>query len=167
MKVLIIRRIAAFEPYLGRVTAWWSGLSRREQILLAVLTVLTGIWLLSVLLVSPLQSARAQALADIRTYETLNARLRQAGSLVPSGTAQRSGDAASIIPASGSQFGLAFTSIVPEGSNIRVTAAQLPYDSLMRWLAELERSSSIRVIKLKLDRGPSPGLVIADMLFQQ
>jgi general secretion pathway protein M len=167
MKVMILRRLAVFEPYMLRGRTWWVGLSRREQILLGVLGGLAALWLLSVLVVAPLQSARAKAIADIRTYETLNARIRQAGSLSAAGSTRRTGPAISIIPASAGEFGLAFASVAPDGSNVRLNAGQVPYDSLMRWLAEMERSSNIRVVHLKLQRSPTPGMVAVDLLLSQ
>jgi general secretion pathway protein M len=53
----------------------------RERMMLGVLGALLLAAVLVFGVIKPLQSARAEALADIRTYETLTARIRAAGTL--------------------------------------------------------------------------------------
>jgi general secretion pathway protein M len=148
-----------FEPARQKLVGWWQARSRREQWLIGVLGGLLVLWMLLSLIVLPIQRARAEALADIRTYEGLTARLRSAGPIGSQpATAQLAGPPAAILSASAAPFG-----IVPvvnaEGSELRVTVADASYESLLRWIAAVEQGSRLRVTAMRLDRRPAPGFV--------
>jgi len=161
---VVISRLPALDAALIRFDSWWSGLSRREQILVAVLGTLLALAILVFGVVKPLQSARADALADIRTYETLTARIRAAGTLTAARPARRQGPPAQVLTSSATAFGLAVTpEAIPGGT--RVTIADASYDSLMAWLADLSVSSDLRVKRLSLQRRPTAGRVSASMDF--
>ncbi len=149
-------------PAWAKAAAWWQMRSSREQWLVGILGGLLALWLLAVLMILPIQRARAAALADIRTYESLTARIRSAGSLgAPS--AQASGPPTAILSTTGSQFG-----IVPvvneDASGLRVIVADAPYDAVMRWIAAVEQSSPLRVTKMRLVRRPTSGFVSAELM---
>lgn len=161
---VVITRLPALDAALIRFDAWWAGLSRREQVLVSVL----GALLLGAILVfgviKPLQSARADALADIRTYETLTARIRAAGTLTTTQSPRRQGPPAQVLTSSATAFGLAVApQAIPGG--VRVVIADASYDSLMAWLADLSVSSDLRVKRLALQRRPTPGRVSASVDF--
>jgi general secretion pathway protein M len=152
---------AAIETALTRFDAFWAARSRRERWMLGVLAAL----LLGVILVygvvKPLQSARAQALADIRTYETFNARLRAAGSLSTAKPA-RTGPPATMISDSAIAAGLAAnTETIPAG--VRATVADGSYDSVLAWLADI--GSQLRITRVTIQRRPTPGRVSATVDF--
>jgi general secretion pathway protein M len=115
-------------------------------------------------LVKPLQAARADALADIRTYETLSARIRAAGTLTTARTPRRQGPPAQVATSSATAFGLTVApEVIPGG--IRVIVVDASYDSLMAWLADLSASSDLRVRRISIQRRSSPGRVSASMDF--
>jgi general secretion pathway protein M len=140
---------------------FWQGRSRREQLLLAGLGAILLVWLLAVFVVGPLQTARAEASAKIRTYESLSNRLRLAGSLssVPQ---QAKGPPATILASSGAQYGIS-PMVTPDGTTVRVAVVDASYDGLLRWIAAFEQSSNLRVVKMRLDRRPATGVVSADL----
>jgi general secretion pathway protein M len=153
----------SIEPARQRAIGWWQARDRREQWLLGLLGGLLAAWLLATMVILPLQRARATALADIRTYESLTARLRSGGPLgAPPASPQVSGSPAAILSNTASQFG-----IVPvvnsDASGLRVTVGDAPYDGLMRWIAALEQSSPLRVTKIRLARRPASGFVSAEL----
>ena len=151
------------EPARQKLIAWWAARSRREQWLLGTLAVLAGLWLLITALVQPMLAARAQARNDIRTYESLNARLRGAGSLATAtAQPQMSGSPATILSSTGAQFGLVPV-VAGEGATLRVTIADAPYESVLRWIAAFEGSSTLRVIRLRVARRPTSGFVSAEL----
>lgn len=153
-------RIVILEGPMARFGAWWDGLSVRERYLVGTLGALLAALILVYGVIKPLQSMRAQALADIRTYETLNARIRAAGVLGPSGPPPRVGPADGILTASASATGLvASAERIPGG--IRATVADASYDSVMTWLADLARTSSLTVTRVDLQRRAEPGRVTA------
>lgn len=161
---LVIARMPALDAALVRLDNWWSGLSRRERILVSVLGTLLAFAVLVYGVIKPLQAARADALADIRTYETLSARVRAAGTLTTTRTPRRQGPPAQVASASATGFGLVATpEAIPGG--IRVTVADASYDSLMAWLADLSASSDLRVRRVSIQRRPTAGRVSASVDF--
>ncbi|WCT72876.1 type II secretion system protein GspM [Sphingomonas naphthae] len=165
-------RIAAaigprLDPYRSRFLIWWGGRSRREQRLLAGLAAVAAVALLIVCVVKPLQAARADALSRIRTYDTLDARIRAAGPALAGGggAAQRSGDPASIVSASAAQYGVAASAQPVAGGRMRVAVSGAAYDGVVRWLDDLARTSSLRVTTMRLTRGTAAGTVDGDLVF--
>ncbi len=152
-----------FEPAWAKTASWWQARSTREQWLLGILGGLLALWLLAVAVVLPIQRARAAALADIRTYENLTARLRSAGTIGAAPQVQASGTPNMILSSTASQFGVVPV-INSDVAGLRVTVADAPYDAVIRWIASVEQSSSIRVVKMRLMRRPASGFVSADLL---
>ena len=66
--------MAVWRERLSGLSLWWAGLSLQERVLVGVLATLLGLAVLIYGVVKPLQAARADAIADIRGFETLNAR---------------------------------------------------------------------------------------------
>jgi general secretion pathway protein M len=159
---LVIARMPALDAALIRFDNWWSGLSRRERLLVGVLGTLLALAVLVYGVVKPLQAARAEALSDIRTYETLNARIRAAGTLTAARVPRRQGPPAQVASSSATSFGLV---VAPEAipGGVRVTVADASYDSLMAWLADLSATSDLRVRRLSIQRRPGPGRVSASV----
>lgn len=153
-----------FEPARQKAIALWQARSRREQILLGGLGAILALYVLVAVVILPIQRARAQALSDIRTYEALNTRLRAAGSL-GQGPAQpqANGSPAAILSTSAARFG-----VVPvvndAGDGIRVTVADAPYEAVIRWIADVEQTSRLRFVRMRIDRRPSSGFVSADLM---
>lgn len=161
---LIVTYLPTLDAALVRFDHWWSGLTQRERVLLSVLGLLLAGAVLVYGVVKPLQSARAEAVADIRTYETLTARIRAASTLTTARTQRRQGPPAQVVSASASGFGLVVApQLVPGG--VRVSVADASYDSLMAWLADLSATSDLRVRGLTIQRRPAAGRVSASVEF--
>lgn len=153
-----------FEPAWTKTIAWWQGRSSREQWLLGIIGGLLLMWLLAVTVILPIQRARATALADIRTYENLTARLRSAGTIgATAPQVQASGPPNVVLSNTASQFGI-LPVVNSDPSGLRVTVADAPYDALMRWIATVEQTSSIRVTRMRLTRRPASGFVSAELM---
>jgi general secretion pathway protein M len=163
---VIRTHLPALDAALIRFDAWWSGLSRRERMLLAgVATVLAALVLIFGV-IKPLQSARAEAVSDIRTYETLTARIRAAGTLGAPAATRRQGTPAQVASSSATSFGLvAAPEAIPGG--VRATIADGTYESLMAWLADLSATSDLRVRRLSIQRRPTAGRISASVDFAQ
>ena len=142
------------------VALWWAARSRREQILLGVLGAVALLAALLLLVVKPLQAARGEALADIRTYQTLAGRLRAAGPPVAGRPALRTGQPSAIVAATAAEAGLLPAATTPAGSGVTVTLADAPYDAVLRWVAATEATSALRLRTLSIDPGRGPGLVM-------
>ncbi len=128
--------------------AWWRDRTAREQILLGVLAALALAALLLMLVVRPLAAARARAMADIRTYDMLAMRLRTAGS----GVTMRNGPPAQIVAQIAAANGLTVQRVEPENGRLRVVFADAPFAAVVRWVAELERTSRLRIGEAQIER---------------
>lgn len=162
-------RVVTEHPLWARVRDWWSGLSQREKWLVGGMLALLALAILIYGIVQPLQSARAAALADIRTYETLNARIRAAGRLGPQSAAAavqpRTGTPANIVAGAAQAFNLAVQT-EPMAGGVRVTVAEGGYEQVMNWLADIARSSTLAVTRVELQKRPTSGMVSAVVEFR-
>ena len=163
---VIRTHLPALDAALTRFRDWWNGLSGRERILFGAMAALLAGVILVYGVIKPLQSARAEALSDIRTYETLTARIRAAGTLGAPATPRRQGSPADVVTSSATSFGLVATpAAIPDG--VRATIADGTYESLMAWLADLGTTSDLRVRRLLIQRRPTAGRVSASVDFAQ
>jgi general secretion pathway protein M len=161
---VILTRMPTLDAALIRLDAWWIGLSSRERWLVGTMATLLVLVVLVYGVVKPLQAARADALADIRTYETLTARIRAAGTLTANRAPRREGPAASVVSGSAGTFGLVVSpTAIPGG--VRVAVADASYDSLLAWLSDLSATSNLRVRRVSIQRRPAPGRVTATLDF--
>jgi general secretion pathway protein M len=161
MRVIRIVELPALEAARVRLVTWWSGLSPRERILVGTLGALLALVVLVYGVVKPLQAARADAVADIRTYETLNARIRAAGSLgAPAGPPPRTGTPETIVATSAQGFALQ-PAVQPVPSGVRATFTDASYDAVVNWMTDLARTSSLTATRVELRRGSAAGRVNA------
>lgn len=153
------------EAAIARFEGWWATLSQRERVLLTVLGVLLAGAVLVFGVVKPLQAARAEAQADIRTYETLSARIRAAGTLQPQAPGQRrTGSPAEIVQAAAQAQALS-VAVEPAGSGVRAVVIEGEYARVVNWLADVNRSSGLAVTAARIARRPTPGMVEAQVSF--
>ncbi len=149
-----------------RTTTWWLGLSRREQSLVAILAALFLLWFGVSFIVRPLWAAHDRAMIQIHSYEDLRDRLRHAGSLGGVSVAQRAGSPTTILSASAAELGLAPT-VTPDGERFRVVIPDAPYDSVIGWIANVEQSSNLRFVAMRIERGPATGMVSAEFTVRE
>ncbi len=164
MRVIRIVELPAVDAAWLRATAWWETLSPRERILVGTLGALLALAILVYGVVKPLQDARAQALSDIRTYETLSARIRAAEALGPSGPPPRTGAPDVIVTSSASAMGLTAT-VQPTPGGVRATIAGASYDAIVNWLADLARTSALTATRVEFRAAPVSGQVVATVEF--
>lgn len=165
MRALRIVRTPALESAIARFDGWWNARSSRERVMLGVLAALFAILILVFGVIGPLQRARASALADIRTYETINARLRAAGPLGgPRSGPARSGPPAQVLSVSAAGFGLS-PRVEEMPGGVRAVLTDAPYDSVIAWLGDLGATAKLRVRRVSLQRGASAGHVNATIGF--
>lgn len=168
MSVVRIIRLPALEAALLRADLWWSGLTARERWLVGTLGAILALLILVFGIVKPLQAARAEALADIRTYETLTARVRAGGVLVAPGQRPqpRAEPPAQAVEAAAREAGLTVT-IAAGGTGVSATVAEAPYETVVGWIADVERTTPLRAASVDLRKGGAPGRVTAGVEFAQ
>lgn len=163
MSIIRIIRLSALEAWWLRVGAWWAGLTSRERWLVGTLGGLLAAVVLVFGVVKPLQAARAEALADIRTYETLTARVRAAGTLTPGAArpVMRSEAPVPAVEAIAREAGLTVT-VTPD---LTATVADAPYEAVIGWIATVERTTPLRAQRVDLRKGGAAGRVIGSVVF--
>lgn len=168
MSAIRITRSPTLDARGAKIGGWWVGLSGRERWLVGTLGGIIGVLALVFLVVQPLQAARADALADIRTYETLTARVRAAGTLVPKGSQpqQRGGSPAEAAQAAAGEAGIV-ANIAHSDAGLTAQVADAPYEGVVGWIANVERTTPLRARKVELRKGGAPGRVSASVEFGQ
>lgn len=168
MSGLGITRSPTLDAWGARIGQWWAGLSTRERWLVGILGGIVAALALVFLVVKPLQAARAEALADIRTYETLTARVRTAGVLIPQGARpqMRAGAPADAAQAAAGEAGVTAI-IVPGGAGLTAQVAEAPYEAVVGWIANVERTTPLRARRVELRKGGAAGRVTASVEFAQ
>jgi len=163
-----IERSPTIDAALLRLHSWWGGLAPRERVLVGTLGVLLGGLVLVFGIVKPLQGARADALAEIRSHETLAARVRAAGTLVAPGTQPRLSDGPPIeaAQAAASAAGLSVT-LTPGGAGATGQVAEASYEAVVGWIAAVERTTVLRARRVEMTKGSAPGRVSANVEFGQ
>lgn len=163
-----IERSPTIDAAVLRVQLWWSGLSPRERVLVGTLGMLLGGLVLVFGIVRPLQGARADAIADIRSHETLAARVRAAGTLVAPGSQSRLSDGPPIeaAQAAASAAGLSVT-LTPGGAGATGQVAEASYEAVVGWIAAVERTTILRARRVEMIKGGAPGRVVASVEFGQ
>lgn len=153
------------EAAIARFEGWWATLSQRERVLLTVLGILLAGAVLVLGVVKPLQAARAEAKADIRTYETLSARIRAVGTLQPQTPGQRrTGSPTEIVQAAAQAQALS-VAVEPAGDGVRAVVSEGEYARVANWLADVNRSSGLAVTAARIVKRPTSGMVQAEVSF--
>ena len=156
---------------MSALTLWWRGLASRERLVLmlggaALLAVLYG-----VLLLEPLQQ-RVESLAkSLRAEQATQAWLEAQRAVVASyaQTAAPVDDGRSVLAVmneAASAAGVAgqLKRITPlDESQIIAGFEDVPYSGFMRWLQTLTVERGARVLRLRVERRPEPGLVSVEM----
>ncbi|MHA6720823.1 type II secretion system protein M [Sphingomonas sp. RS6] len=163
---MIRSQLPTLDAGITRTADWWQARSPRERLWLAVLGALLAGVVLVYGVIKPIQAARAAALADIRTYDTLIARTRAAGTLGGPRVQRRTGDPATIATQSAAAFGVAIAT-TPVAGGVRATVADASYDSLLAWLNDVAATSDLRVRRVSIERRGAPGRVGAMVEFGQ
>ena len=168
MSALRITRSPTLDAWGAKFGQWWAGLSTRERWMVGTLGGIVGVLVLVFGVVQPLQAARAEALADIRTYETLTARVRASGGLVPQGSQpqQRSGAPVEAAQAAAGEAGVTAT-IAAGGAGVTAQVAEAPYEAVVGWIANVERTTPLRARRVELRKGGAAGRVSASVEFAQ
>ncbi|MGE0386315.1 MAG: type II secretion system protein GspM [Gammaproteobacteria bacterium] len=152
------------------MNAWLQGLAARERRLLIAGAGIAAVALAFVLIVEPLQQRAARARAQYAAQAGELAWLRSAAAQI-GGAASAAGPAATdpqarlaAIDASLAGAGIRerLERIAPEaGAAVRFGFAAVPFDALMRWLAEIHAGTGLSASALSVERLETPGEVRA------
>lgn len=157
---------------------WWAGLAPRERIILLAGLAVLGLILIWLLVVEPVASQRADLRRDVMQLTADHTWMQQAATEVrrragmqrdiQPGAAGAAGSVLTLIEVSANAAGIkeAMERVQPEGEGARLWFDAVAFDSLVRWLAELEQRQGLLVSQLAVDAGAEPGIVSARVLVE-
>lgn len=163
-------KLKQLEPAL----ALWRGLQPRERLLVGGAGAFILLVLVYTVLWSPLQASLAQMRAAVpKEHEQLvwmRAQASQAQQLragAPSGMA--TGGLMSFIEQSAQAYGVkaGLKRVEPDGANgARVALDGVPFNSLLGWLANLQKQGAVRVENATVEPQPASGIVNARLVLR-
>lgn len=163
-------KLARLEP----VLVLWRGLQPRERLLVTTAAAFLLAVLVYTLAWSPLQSSLAQLRVSVpKEHEQLvwmRAQAAQVQRMRPRAPGARaSGGLLSFIEQSAQAYGVktGLKRVEPDGANgARVAFDSVPFDSLLRWLANLQQQGAVRVENATLEPLPAQGMVNARLVLR-
>jgi general secretion pathway protein M len=157
---------SALDQARERIVAGWLGLSLREKVLIGVVLGLAGAFAFQGLVWRPLETWRRASLTQIRTADTILARLSQApaGSSQPGASASAPIRGTDDLTASAAEAGLAIQRLEPEGGGARVTFQDVEFAKLVGWLDRIAGDRPDRLATVRIERQGAPGKVNAEIL---
>ena len=144
----------------------WQAMSPRERQLMVVCAAVLLLCVVYYAILQPWQEREDLWERTIsREQQTVNWMQKQASS-IPQGNqaqgdnSQRDVSLPILISQSTKRYGLTVVRLQPQGNQASVTLAQSDFNSLLRWLSELERQNGVRVVSLDVNAvEQSPGMV--------
>jgi general secretion pathway protein M len=157
---------------MNKLRAWYASLQQREQRVVAIGGVLLALIILFVGILMPLQSAVSKALQDNDTkrqdlaWMRVNAaEVQAAASQIPANTGEAP---VVLVDRVGRESGLAsaLRGTQPNGTGgVRVQLEAAPFDTMIAWLATLDRRYGFALETITVDRAAAPGMVNANITF--
>lgn len=146
--------------------AGFHSLTTREKVMILTvlpLALLVALWYFAW---KPLSATRIELMNDIATYQLVadTAALSDVAQARPrpvntTPIATRITDAAAAA-------GLPLRRIEPEGTGMRISVDDVPFATVVLWLADLEAAHGVTVIAAEINRRPEPGIVSARLLLE-
>ena len=156
-----LARYPALARRRGEIASWWGNRTPRERRLLTALAGTAVLVLLLLAIYRPMAAARAQAQADIRTYEVLAAQLRIAGPELARLRAMDRSAAPALVSRTAAGYGIAIGRVETAGGAVQVTLQNADFTQLVQWLVQLESTSTLRVSSIRIQRTAAAGIVNA------
>ena len=157
---------------IARLRIWWLGLARRERGMVLTAAVATAAVALYAFAIEPAWLTRAriarelpplqEQLSEIEALREEARLLRQQGFGTDASGTLRAGAERSL-----ARTGISATVVVAEGERaITVTASNVPAQTWFGWMEEFGREARVRVARVRVARGGSPGVVEAEAGFE-
>ena len=157
-----------------RALLYWRGLAPRERVLVAGGGIIAGVLLCYALLWAPLQRELTRLRADVPAkYEELQwmrsqtARLKVLRSAAPA--ALQTNGILSFVEQSAQAYSIRqfIKRVDPQGTNsVQLAIDGAPFNSLVEWLANLQKQGGVRIETASLEPQPTSGTVNARLLLR-
>jgi general secretion pathway protein M len=158
---------------MNKLLAWYAGLQRREQRVVAVGGIAVAVLFLVLGILMPLQSAVSSAVRrnetkrqDLAWMQVNAPEIRAAGGQLPADTGEAP---VVLVDRVAREAGLAsaLRGTQPSGTGVRVQLEAAPFDTLVGWLATLDERDGLAIETITVDRTAQPGMVNASITFTQ
>lgn len=152
---------------------WFAGLTQREQLSLLLMGLAVGLYLVYVLLVSPLGQARDQLLTQNRgvaeSLQRVDVMVSQIMTLRDSGVASKQRrNLTTLINRSTAAASLQVSRLQPNSrGEIQVRMEGAAFDDLMGWLYQVEHRENLLVREVSITRAGTAGRVNATIRLAQ
>jgi general secretion pathway protein M len=157
---------------MNRLQTWYAGLQPREQRMVSIGAVALAIIIVVAGILMPLQSKVSRLLQDNDTkrqdlaWMRVNAdEVRAAAASIPANTGEAP---VVLVDRVGRESGLAtaLRGTQPNGTGgVRVQLEAAPFDTMIGWLATLDRRYGFSIDSITVDRAPTAGMVNANITF--
>jgi len=151
---------------------WFLRLDQREQLSLLLLTLVFGLYLLYMLVWSPLDSARDQLALQNRgvseSLQRVDAMVSEITQLRDSGGGSKRRNLTSLINQSTGRLQLQVSRLQPNSrGEIQVRLESAAFDDLLLWLHEMEYREALLVREVSITQGGAVGRVNATVRIAQ
>ncbi len=160
------------------MNSWWAGLAPRERIILIAGLAVLGFLLVWLVVVEPVVNQRAdlrsevmQLTADHTWMQQTAVEVRRRAGMQRDSQPAPTGVGGSVltlieVSANAANIKDAIERVQPEGEGARLWFDSVAFDTLVRWLAELEQRQGLLVSQLAVDAGVEPGMVSARVMVE-
>jgi general secretion pathway protein M len=159
---------------MNKLRAWYAGLERREQRVVAVGSVTVAVLILVFGILLPLQGSvsslrrhNAVKREDLAWMRVNAAEIRASGGGVPSGDG---GEAPVVVVGrTAGEEGLtdSLRGMAPNGTGVHVQLNGAPFDAVVPWLTKLDEHHGLAIESITVDRTANAGQVNASITFTQ
>jgi general secretion pathway protein M len=156
----------------NKIQTWYAGLQPRDQRIVSFGAVVVALIIVVGAILLPLQSKLSRLAQDIDTkredlaWMRANAdEVRAAAATIPAATGEAP---VVLVDRVGRESGLAgaLRGSQPNGTGgVRVQLEAAPFDTMIGWLATLDRRYGFSIDSITVDKAPAPGMVNANISF--
>lgn len=164
-------QLAELNRQLAPLRLRFEALQPREQVIVAVGSLVLLLALIYLALWQPFALARSHRADELASARSLAARIEQIGALAqvsrPAGGPPLVGREVSLLSAvdqasKDGVLGKPLSRINPDGENqVRVWIDDVPFDALLRWMDDLQARYAVHIDNVAVERRPVPGVVSA------
>jgi general secretion pathway protein M len=144
------------------VNNWWSGLAGREQRLVSIATVVLSIGVLYWLIWQPLHQAIDTKTTALSQGQLQLMQLQQALPQLQQASANQGrtgGSLAQIVTNSSRSYNITVSRMQPQNDQLQLVLEDLPFEQLLRWLAQLQTTNGVKLVSLDVSNTDSSGIV--------